>query len=111
MIAAGKLRHRVKIQEPTDDRDSFGRWPGTYLTHGYAWASIEDLTGTQVELAQQYIADATHRIFLRFQKRLKPELNSKMRIIFGTRIFDIGHVRNIDQVNGLWSCESREVKS
>lgn len=65
-MRAGKLIHRVSIHRPARTTDAAGQpIEGTELV-GRRWAAIEPLGGSESrEVADQLVADATHRITLR----------------------------------------------
>jgi len=58
-------------------------------------ASIEPISGREYFSAQTTQADVTHRINLRYVAGVKP----KMRVKYGSRIFDILSVSNVDERN------------
>ena len=82
-MRAGRLRHRVTIQQLVPD-PSIG---GTDIWHDYAtvWAAIEPLRGREYLAAQQEGAEATGRITFRYISGVKPT----MRIQHGDRIYEI----------------------
>ncbi len=111
MIAAGRLRHRVEIEKPSTERNSFGRQKkdsADWTSEGFASAEIKTLTGREGEVAQQLVAEASHRITVRVQRGFT--LTTAHRFVFRSRYFDIGHVDNVDEVNSIWVCLVRETK-
>ena len=98
MIAAGKLRHRVTIQKPPTTRNSFGR-----VEAGASWVDVADwscdinvLRGNERDTARQQVATATHKILMRKPRAF--ELTTKHRLKFGTRIFEIGYVPDLEEL-------------
>jgi SPP1 family predicted phage head-tail adaptor len=85
MLRAGLLRHKVEIQEKATHRDSMGQEVVTWDAFGYAWASVEPLSGREQYYAQQRQASTTHKIKMRYQ----PGVKSYHRIKWGERFFDI----------------------
>lgn len=108
MIPAGKLRHRVTIEQPATSRDSRGRQTDNWKQCARASAQITNLSGTDAETARQYYATATVRINLRVRRNFK--LETAHRIRFGKRLFEVGYIDNVDQVNSVWSILASEVK-
>lgn len=91
----GALRHRITIEQATDARNAIGEMVPSWATFATVWASIEPLRGRELEAAQQRFAEASHEVVIRYLVGLVP----KMRVKFGTRLFDIGFVQNIEERN------------
>lgn len=108
MIAAGKLRHRVTIEKPAKTRNSRGRQTDEWERVAGASAKITTLSGTDAETARQYYGTATATIVLRVRRKFK--LETAHRIRFGKRVFEIGFIDNVDQVNSIWTVLVSEVK-
>lgn len=86
-IRAGKLRHKITIQQPGASRDSCGgpaksNW--TDFKTG-VWASVEPLQGKEYHAAVQDRAEVSTRFRIRFIAGLKPD----MRIVYDGRVFGI----------------------
>lgn len=66
-IVAGRLRHRVDILKPILVQGSSG---GTRIANtslfGTVWASIEPLTGRELQVAQQRVSEVTHKVTIRY---------------------------------------------
>lgn len=84
-MRAGMLRHRVQIQQVTETQDSFGAVVQTWGTVATVWASIEAISGREFFDAAQTNAEITHRIRIRYRPGIAPA----MRVVEGTRTFDI----------------------
>lgn len=72
-MRAGRLRHRVELQEPLQEQDAAGQPISTWRTVGRRWASVEPLTGQELLRAQQFGAETTIRVRMRFMERLTPK--------------------------------------
>lgn len=90
MIDAGKNRHYISIQDPTETRDSYGEPVLSWSTYHNAWASIEPLKGTEYWLSQQVNAEITSKVTIRY----KSGINPKMRIVYGNHTYRILSVVN-----------------
>jgi len=113
----GKLRHRITIQEPISIQDTYGQ-PNVWIDVGAPsgignitdevitaaiaepwadvatiWASIEPLSGREFFAAQQVNAEVTTRIRTRYLAGIK----SSMRVVYGSRIFDIQSIIDIEE--------------
>lgn len=95
-LAAGELRHPVTIQSKTlgaaGDR---GQPSVTWTTEASVRAQIEELSGRKLELARQLVATATHRVVIRYLSSLAVT----DRVVFGSRVFNIGHILNWKLLN------------
>lgn len=91
-MRAGELRHRVTIQQMQDTQNEYGEPVKEWVDVVTVWASIEGLRGREYFEAQQTMAQADHRIKIRYMDGIKPT----MRIVYGTRIFSIQSVLDPD---------------
>lgn len=91
----GKLRHRVTIEQVTEAQDTDGSVIETWSAFAIGQASIEPISGREYFAAQSTQADVTHRVSLRYL----PGITPKMRVTFGSRVFDILSVINVDERN------------
>lgn len=95
-MRAGKLRHRVDVETFTSSTGDRGQEQGSWgALYSNVFASIETLNGREREQAQQLIAEADTKVVLRYHSGISTE----DRITFNNRIFNIGHINNIDQRN------------
>lgn len=94
-IAAGKLRHQIRITLPNLTEDSFGDSVNDDASLiATVWASIEALEGRELYAAQQRVSDVTHRITIRWMEGITARLN----VLFGKRMFQIQAVLNPDEI-------------
>ncbi len=94
-MRAGALRKRGTIEQPSLSA-GIGEKTVTWSTFAaLRYMAIEPLAGREFFAAKQVASEATCRIRLRFVAGIKP----KMRVIVGTRIFDIEHVAIVDERN------------
>lgn len=84
-MQAGKLRHRVNIQEPTEVVGAIGGITHTYETVAQRWASVEPLTGRELWQAQSMNTRTTTRIRLRYYADLTPQ----HRIVHGDVTYEL----------------------
>ncbi len=94
MVEFGKFRHRISIQEMTDGTaDDYNQTTKTASTVATRWAQITPLSGKQLEYAQRIHDQVTHEIRLRYYAGLGPD----HRVLFGSRVFEILNVINVDE--------------
>ena len=91
-MQAGKLRHRVTIEQVSTAPNSFGEPVETWAPFVTVWASREDLSGRELFVAQQWRADVTTRFELRYVAGLTPA----MRVIDNGPLYNIARVADKD---------------
>lgn len=85
MTTAGRLHHRVTIQEHVTGQDEFGQPIDTWADVATVWAAVEPLRGREYFAAQQVNAEVTARIRTRYRKGVRPS----MRVLYDGRLYDI----------------------
>lgn len=94
-MQAGKLRHSIIIEQGTESFDGNGELITTWSTFATVWAEILPLVGREFWAARQVNAETTGKLRIRYLSGLTP----KMHIKFGTRIFNITGISNIEERN------------
>ena len=92
-MRAGNLRQRITIQDKTANRDTFGDEVITWGDWATVWAAVEPLTGREFLDAKMVTAEVTTRIRIRHQDGISPE----MRVVFGSKIYDILAVIHVQE--------------
>lgn len=95
MPSTGELRHRVTVQQATDTRDAYGEPDPTWSTYKERSAKISPMNGSRFFAGKQFDTDITHEIVLRHTAGI----TTKMRVLFGTRVFEIDSVINPQERN------------
>ena len=85
----------MTIQTASETPNTYGEQVRTWSTFATVWASIEPLSGNELENARQRVAKASHLIRCRHVASVTP----KMRLIYGSRTFDIGAAMDVDERN------------
>lgn len=83
-LAAGKLRHRIKIQEPKESRTDTGDVLITWKDVAEVWASVEPLSVREFIAGQAMKSQVTARIVVRY----RPGLTAQMRILYRGKIYN-----------------------
>lgn len=93
----GKLNKRITIQQNATITDDEGTVIEGWQDFKKAWASIEPLTLKYREFmsAQALNSEITIQIKIRYTKEITP----KMRVLYGTRVFEIIAVINPNEAN------------
>jgi SPP1 family predicted phage head-tail adaptor len=87
---AGVLRKVVTFQARSTGKDAAGQPLDTWTTQFTSRASIDPLTGRELIQAQIAGASATHQVTVRYRSELAdPIVVAKMRILYGSRVFNI----------------------
>lgn len=84
-MQAGKLRHRVQLQEHTTAFNASGDVVETWATVATLWAAVEPLQGRELFTAQAIDARLTHRVTLRY----RDDVTASQRILFDSRILHL----------------------
>jgi len=94
-MRAGTLRNYVIIQSATESFNSSGELILTWATFATVWAEIVPLVGREYFASKQVNAEVSAKVRLRYTAGITPE----MRIIDGTKTYQIEAVINIDNRN------------
>jgi SPP1 family predicted phage head-tail adaptor len=103
-----QLRHRVTIQEfVATGTDARGQALGDWVDVVEVWASVVPLAGRWAEYAHQLWESATVRVLIRF----RADVTSANRLLFGSRVLDIGVVTNQGEDNHTLELLCTEAKT
>ncbi|MEY4402188.1 MAG: hypothetical protein RIR91_223 [Verrucomicrobiota bacterium] len=105
-MKAGRLRHRVTLQRGTVTANSHGDQVRSYVDLRTVWADVEALGGREFLAAEHVQAEVTSRITLRAQPDIT--LTPADRIVWGSRIFDIRHVIDLQGRSRDWQVMASE---
>jgi len=72
-MEAGRLRHKLRIQANTETRASDGGLVYAWATAAVRWASIEPLTGRELQEASATWGRLSHKITIRYWAGLTAE--------------------------------------
>jgi SPP1 family predicted phage head-tail adaptor len=91
-MQAGRLRHRVTIQEKNASRNTYGEEVPAWSEIATVWAGVEPLRGREYLEMRQVQAEVTTRIRMRYLSGIAPE----MRVVWGNHTYDILTVIHIN---------------
>lgn len=97
-MKAGLLRHQVTLQSPAGARDAVGERITTWTDVATVWARIQPLSARELFAAAQAHAATTHRVTIRHSIDVAA-IDAAWRVQFGSRVFVVDGVRNIDERN------------
>lgn len=93
-MRAGKLRHRVEVQENRyTTQDAHGAPVTEWTTFAVVWAAIEPMGGSEAMVANQVNAAGTHKVTIRGGTTVTP----KHRVRTETRVFDVNAVTDTEE--------------
>lgn len=90
---AGELRHPIVIQTRATTVDSYGGQETTWTNFASLFAAVEPLSGRELLNAQSFRSGVTTRI----RSRYVPDVNAAMRVVYGSRVFEIAAVLNVNE--------------
>jgi SPP1 family predicted phage head-tail adaptor len=90
---AGNLRHRIELQSAVETRDAVGGVQYTWATVVSVWGDIRALNSRETVSNAQVVGRVTHFIKIRQYAALR----QTWRVKYGSRIFNITGIRNIDE--------------
>lgn len=94
-MRAGNLRHRVRIEQPVDVRDTGGGFSRTWELLDVVPASIESEDSGEPLDADALTSTQRHLVSMRYRTGITPS----MRVVHDSRTFKILSVVNVDQRN------------
>jgi SPP1 family predicted phage head-tail adaptor len=99
-MRAGQLKKRITIQTRSNSVDTVGGQSTLWSDLLTTWASLTPSGGRELVAAQAMHLDQPSTIVMRWQTALSLPLNvAAMRILYGTRIFNIHGYQNMDERN------------
>jgi SPP1 family predicted phage head-tail adaptor len=101
-----KMRKRVELQSVTETTSGLGETSRAWATYSTVWAAIKPLQGRELYYAQQIHSEATTQITIRYSSAVV----TKNRVKFGSRIFQILDVKNIDEKSERLELLTVEIK-
>ncbi len=96
LVTVGELRHRLVIQSARAADDGGGGQSDPWsdpVTVATVWGKVEPLTGGERPRAMQIEDRLSHRVVIRH----RPGITPAMRIVFGTRLFNVRAVVNREE--------------
>ena len=96
----GRLRHRLTLESASRTPDGGGGAVETWTTVAQVWGRIQPTGGTEIANADGLGGRITHEITLRYRSGVTPA----MRLISGSRRFEITAVIDIDERHRWLKC-------
>jgi SPP1 family predicted phage head-tail adaptor len=105
---AAKMRHRIRIEKPTDQVDGFGHRLKDWVEVATVSAEVRPVGSNERLIAFQMQSGQTHVITARWSEALAA-VSGDCRIMFQDRLFNIiGRPRNVTEKNRFIVFDTRE---
>lgn len=104
LLDPGALRHEFSLQAATPVSDGLGGHVPSWSEIASLFGLVEPVSASSVAGAGQTLETVTHRITL----RSRDDIRSGMRLVKGTRVFDIVTVHDPDESGRYLVCRVRE---
>lgn len=105
-MRSGQLRNRVDIERLVGSRTADGGVAQSWENFATVYAAIWPTTGNEPGRGQQVIAEATHKITIRYL----PGLDPAMRIKKDERLFDILSIADMSEAHREMILTCKEAK-
>ena len=89
-MRTSSLRHKVTFQKNTEARDDFGDVTDVWVDVASEWVQIIPLKGEEKFMSEHLNTIVDHKVRMRY----RDGLNSKMKILYGGRMFEIDSILN-----------------
>ncbi len=96
-MPAGRLRHRVRIEQPVLTPDGMGGSTKAWQELATVWAEIVAISSGEAVLAGKL----TPRIARRFRLRYRADITAAMRLVYEGRVFNILSVINENEADAM----------
>lgn len=88
------LRHPIQLQARSTTQDAFGQELVSWTTTATCWAQIEPALGGESVAGGAVVSTVTHQITVRYRPS---GIAPRMRVLYGSRIFEIASVIDVDE--------------
>ena len=92
--AAGKMRHRVTLEQPQRSSDGAGGFTTTWGTVATFWARMEPASAS--EMGKADTLQGVARYNLEFRTGAAPTIDSTMRVNYGGNVYSIEGIPLVD---------------
>lgn len=87
---------KIILQSPSGTRNAIGERVTTWTNVATVWAEISPLSVRDLLAAGQMQSEVSHRVRVRYGASIAA-IDSSWRVLYGTRVFVISGVRNINE--------------
>lgn len=104
MNSIGRMRYRIKLESATNTVDTGGGMTQVWATLANIYANIKPISGTETFRQGKVSSDTTHELTIRYRS----DISTKYRICYGSRIFSIQSILNIDERDRFMKLSCKE---
>lgn len=97
-MKAGLLRHKIAIEAEATTRDEYGAEIPTWSVYMRCYASPKTVSEKEFFAAKQTQSERVTSFRIRYSAKANA-ITTKMRIVWGSRVFDIESVSNENERN------------
>ncbi|HDR9185282.1 phage head closure protein [Burkholderia vietnamiensis] len=109
LVRAGTLRHALTFQRKSTAQDDLGQPQNVWVDAFKCRGEVSPVSGRELLAAQAVQTEVTHTISVRYRPELQnPKEVAAMRVLFGSRVFDINASMNQDERNRLVMLQAKE---
>jgi len=92
-MRSGNLKHKITIQEIISMKNTLGEPTQDWYTFMNAWARIVPIRANEYRAAQGLVEKITHTVTIRYTDGIE----SDMRILYGSRVFEIKGILDFNE--------------
>lgn len=107
-LHAGRMNHRIAFKRQAAGQDDTGAPNGAWEEFYACSAFLDPLAGREWINGGVVHADVTHKIGLRYASELA-DATPADRVYYGSRVFNIVAIRNLDEANRWLELAVREI--
>lgn len=94
-MRSGQLRHFITIKTPQESKNSYGEKTFSYIDFLHCWSDAKPIKTTERFVSSRLNTEVNYQ----FRIRYVDGVEHNMRVIFGTRVFDIDSILNVNERN------------
>lgn len=104
-MRAGRLKHKIIIKSSMQTKNSFNELVLVWTDFSTIKSNIIPLNGNEIFSSSHLRAEVTHKVEIRYLVGVTP----KMKIVYGSREFNIESVINVREANKVLHLVCTEV--
>jgi len=105
---ASKMRQRITFQSESTSSDSGGGSTLSWVSGDSVWAYIRPLSSRSISAERVFAGQIEDRVIHLVTTRYLSGITPKMRILYGSRVFNIKSVVNVNEASELLQITAEE---
>jgi SPP1 family predicted phage head-tail adaptor len=97
-MAAGRLRQRITLQQPTASTNDYGETEISWSSQAHVWAEVLYMRSTEVVRSARVAEEVTHTVRIRYMDG--PD--SSWRVLWGDRVLNIDGIDDVPNQPRRW---------